>query len=135
MEKMRAGGYNLGGEQSGHIIFLDHNTTGDGMLTAVQLLRVVKEKGQTLYGLAQRMKKYPQLLVNVRVKQKEGWDQNEAITGRIREVEELLGSDGRVLVRPSGTEPLIRVMAEGPDEETIRKYVELIADEVQKQLG
>jgi phosphoglucosamine mutase len=135
MEKMRAGGYNLGGEQSGHIIFLDHNTTGDGMLTAVQLLRVVKEKGQTLYGLAQRMKKYPQLLVNVRVKQKEGWDQNEAITDRIREVEELLGSDGRVLVRPSGTEPLIRVMAEGPDEETIRKYVELIADEVQKQLG
>ncbi|WP_124726449.1 phosphoglucosamine mutase [Staphylospora marina] len=135
MEKMKEGGYNLGGEQSGHIIFLDHNTTGDGMLTAVQLLRVVKDKGQTLYGLAQGMKQYPQLLVNVRVKQKEGWDQNGEILKRIREVEEMLGDDGRVLVRPSGTEPLIRVMAEGPDEETIGRCVRLIAEEVERQLG
>jgi len=135
MEKMREGGYNLGGEQSGHIIFLDHNTTGDGMLTAVQLLRAVKEKGQTLHGLAAKMEKYPQLLVNVRVKTKEGWEQNEAIRARIREVEEALGSDGRVLVRPSGTEPLIRVMAEGPDENLLNKYVDQIAEEVRKQLG
>lgn len=135
MEKMREGGYNLGGEQSGHIIFLDHNTTGDGMLTAVQLLCAMKEKGQTLQELASKMEKYPQTMVNVRVKTKEGWDQNEAILARIREVEEALGSEGRVLVRPSGTEPLIRVMAEGPDENLLNHYVEQIAEEVRKQLG
>ncbi|MBA4496035.1 phosphoglucosamine mutase [Paenactinomyces guangxiensis] len=135
MEKMREGGYNLGGEQSGHIIFLDHNTTGDGMLTAVQLLRVVKEKGLTLSGLGRKMTKYPQLLVNVRVKDKTGWDENEAIRARIEEVEKALGDDGRVLVRPSGTEPLIRVMAEGPDEEMLKEYVEQIAEEVRNQLS
>lgn len=105
------------------------------MLTAVQLLRVVKEKGQTLSGLASMMRKYPQLLVNVKVKDKAGWDQNEAIRQKIAEVENALGSDGRVLVRPSGTEPLIRVMAEGPDEEALREYVGRIADEVKKQLA
>lgn len=135
MERMRADGYNLGGEQSGHIIFLDHNTTGDGMLTAIQLLRVVKDKAQTLSDLAGLMKQYPQVLVNVRVKSKAGWEQNEAIQAVIREVEGLLGNDGRVLVRPSGTEPLIRVMAEGPDEQTVKNYVEKIADVVRKQLG
>ncbi|SFJ74069.1 phosphoglucosamine mutase [Thermoflavimicrobium dichotomicum] len=135
MEKMREGGYNLGGEQSGHIIFLDHNTTGDGMLTAVQLLRVMKERGQTLYDLSKKMTKYPQLLVNVRVQSKEGWDQNEAVMAKIKEIEEKLGNDGRVLVRPSGTEPLIRVMAEGPDEEQLKEYVEEIAEVVRQQLG
>lgn len=135
MEKMREGGYNLGGEQSGHIIFLNHNTTGDGMLTAVQLLRVVKDKGLTLHSLGKKMTKYPQLLVNVRVKSKEGWDRNEAIRASIEEVEKALGNDGRVLVRPSGTEPLIRVMAEGPDKEMLKKYVDQIAEEVRNQLG
>jgi phosphoglucosamine mutase len=135
MEAMREGGFNLGGEQSGHIIFLDHNTTGDGMLTALQLLRVVKEKGVTLSQLAQMMTKYPQILVNVRVKEKEGWDQNEAITGKIKEVEAALGSNGRVLVRPSGTEPLIRVMAEGPDEAVLKQYVDSIADVIRAEIG
>jgi phosphoglucosamine mutase len=135
MEKMREGGYNLGGEQSGHIIFLDYNTTGDGLLTAVQLLRVMKEKGQTLHGLGQKMTKYPQLLVNVRVREKNGWEQNEAIRARIGEAERMLGEDGRVLVRPSGTEPLIRVMAEGPDESLLEKVVNYIADEIRTQLG
>ncbi|UWE03907.1 phosphoglucosamine mutase [Laceyella sacchari] len=135
MEKMREGGYNLGGEQSGHIIFLDHNTTGDGMLTAVQLLRVVKDKAQTLSDLARVMKQYPQVLVNVRVHSKEGWEQNEAIQHSIREVEKQLGNDGRVLVRASGTEPLIRVMAEGPDEQIVKNHVEKIADVVRNQLG
>ncbi|KPC77044.1 phosphoglucosamine mutase [Thermoactinomyces vulgaris] len=135
MEKMREGGYNLGGEQSGHIIFLDHNTTGDGMLTAVQLLRVVKDKAQTLSDLARVMKQYPQVLVNVRVHSKEGWEQNEAIQQSIREVEKQLGNDGRVLVRASGTEPLIRVMAEGPDEQMVKNHVEKIADVVRNQLG
>ncbi|AUS07678.1 phosphoglucosamine mutase [Laceyella sacchari] len=135
MEKMREGGYNLGGEQSGHIIFLNHNTTGDGMLTAVQLLRVVKDKAQTLSDLARVMKQYPQVLVNVRVHSKEGWEQNEAIQNSIREVEKQLGNDGRVLVRASGTEPLIRVMAEGPDEQIVKNHVEKIADVVRNQLG
>lgn len=135
MESMREGSFNLGGEQSGHIIFLDYNTTGDGMLTAVQLLRVVKEKGQTLSGLAEQMTKYPQLLINVRVKEKEGWEQNDAIQSAIRSVEEALGDNGRVLVRPSGTEALIRVMAEGPDEGLLKKYVDQIAGEVRNQLA
>ncbi|TCS93209.1 phosphoglucosamine mutase [Hazenella coriacea] len=135
MEKMREGGYNLGGEQSGHIIFLDHNTTGDGMLTAVQLLRVVKESGQTLSGLSKKMTQYPQILLNVKVKDKQGWDSNEVILSAIQKVKEELGDEGRVLVRPSGTEPLIRVMAEGPDEGKLKEYVEQIADEIQKQLG
>lgn len=135
MEEMRKGGYNLGGEQSGHIIFLDHNTTGDGMLTAVQLLRVVKEKGQTLSDLTRIMTKYPQLLTNVPVKNKEGWDQNSAIRSAVESVEKALGNEGRVLVRPSGTESLIRVMAEGPDEELLKKYVNQIAEEVRNQLN
>lgn len=135
MEKMREGGYNLGGEQSGHIIFLDHNTTGDGMLTALQLLRVVKEKGTTLNQLAQTMTKYPQILVNVPVKDKENWDQNGEICGKIEEVEQALEEDGRVLVRPSGTEPLIRVMAEGPDEQQLASYVNEIAEVIRTQLS
>ncbi|QKI80808.1 phosphoglucosamine mutase [Kroppenstedtia eburnea] len=134
MEKMRQGGFNLGGEQSGHIIFLDHNTTGDGMLTALQLLRVVKEKATTLNQLAQTMTRYPQILVNVPVREKEHWDQNQEIMGKIREVEQALGKDGRVLVRPSGTEPLIRVMAEGPDKQQLEYYVNKIADVIRTQL-
>ncbi|MFC4075364.1 phosphoglucosamine mutase [Salinithrix halophila] len=135
MEVMREGGYNLGGEQSGHIIFLDHNTTGDGMLTALQLCRVVKEKGTTLNPLAQKMKKYPQTLVNVRVKKKDGWAENKAILTKIDEVEAALGNDGRVLVRPSGTEPLIRVMAEGPDAQSLDEYVNGIAEVIRAELA
>lgn len=135
MEKMREGGACLGGEQSGHVIFLKHNTTGDGLLTAVQLLRVMKEKGETLYNLSKIMTQYPQLLVNVKVKCKDNWEQNAAIKEKIKEVEEKLGSEGRVLVRPSGTEPLIRVMAEGPDPEQLQAYVNEIAAVIDQQLN
>ncbi|SDX31863.1 phosphoglucosamine mutase [Marininema mesophilum] len=135
MEAMRKGGFNLGGEQSGHIIFLDHNTTGDGMLTALQLCRVVKEKGTTLHLLAEEMQKYPQVLVNVPVKEKNGWEKNSAIQGKIGEVEHALGTDGRVLVRPSGTEPLIRVMAEGPDANQLDEFVNGIADVIRVELA
>lgn len=135
MERMREGGYNLGGEQSGHVIFLDHITTGDGMLTAVQLLQVVKESGRTLHQLSSKMTTYPQVLKNVRVKSKDGWETNPAILDSIRQVEEKLGNDGRVLVRASGTEPLIRVMAEGPDLEQLERLVDLMADTVSSQLG
>ncbi|MBO2533661.1 phosphoglucosamine mutase [Planifilum fulgidum] len=135
MEEMRRSGHNLGGEQSGHIIFLDHSTTGDGLLTALQLLQVMKETGQTLGDLAGVMTKYPQLLVNVPVKDKNGLNGNEAIGEAVARAEELLGEEGRVLIRPSGTEPLIRVMAEGPDEETLKRLVEEIAETVRRELA
>ncbi|WP_018131477.1 phosphoglucosamine mutase [Effusibacillus pohliae] len=135
MEAMREGGYVLGGEQSGHIIMLQHNTTGDGVLTAIQLTNVLVAEGKPLSELRSVMRSYPQVLVNVRVANKEAWEQNDAIRQAIRSVEEKLGDEGRVLVRPSGTEPLIRVMAEGPDEQTVREYVNRIADVVKKELG
>jgi phosphoglucosamine mutase len=119
LEKMLAEGYSIGGEQSGHVIFLDYNSTGDGLLTAVQTLSIMKEKGKSLSELAGLMTKYPQLLVNVRVLTKAGWETNTAIQDVIREAEEELGANGRILVRPSGTEPLIRVMAEGPEQEQL----------------
>jgi len=134
MEAMRSGGYNLGGEQSGHVIFLDYNTTGDGMLTALQLVDTIVKSGKKLSELKQIMRKYPQVLVNVRVADKSKLKDNEAIASVIREVEERLGDQGRVLVRPSGTESLIRVMAEGADEEQVRKYVAQISQVIEREL-
>ncbi|BBW98207.1 phosphoglucosamine mutase [Geobacillus sp. FSL W8-0032] len=135
VEAMRKNGYNLGGEQSGHIIFLDYNTTGDGMLTALQLVNIMKVKGKPLSELAAEMKKYPQLLVNVRVKDKEKAMENEQVQKVIQEVEAEMNGNGRVLVRPSGTEPLVRIMAEAPTEEACRAYVERIADVVRREMG
>lgn len=135
MQAMRAGGSNLGGEQSGHIIFLDHNTTGDGLVTALQLLRIVKEKGQTLSGLAKEMVQYPQILVNVPVEDKEGLKNSPVIQQKIEQIESMLGEEGRVLVRPSGTEQVIRVMAEGPDEEQLKQYVEELSQTVREELS
>jgi phosphoglucosamine mutase len=135
MEEMRRGGFNLGGEQSGHIIFLNHNTTGDGILTAIQLVQVLKKTGKPLHELKQKMKKYPQLLVNVRVKDKSGWKENANIRAAISDGEKALEGRGRILVRPSGTEPLLRVMAEGPDEAELDRVVGTIADTVKSELG
>ncbi|TRY35143.1 phosphoglucosamine mutase [Geobacillus sp. LEMMJ02] len=135
VEEMKKNGYNLGGEQSGHIIFLDYNTTGDGMLTALQLVNIMKIKGKPLSELAGEMKKYPQLLVNVRVKDKEKAMENEQVKKVIAEVEAEMNGNGRVLVRPSGTEPLVRIMAEAPTEEACRAYVERIADVVRREMG
>ncbi|MFE5324369.1 phosphoglucosamine mutase [Paenibacillus sp. NPDC056579] len=135
MEEMRKGGYNLGGEQSGHVIFLDYNTTGDGILTALQLMDTLVQSGKKLSDLKQIMRKYPQKLVNVRVADKSKWKENEAIGQAIRKVEEELGDNGRVLVRPSGTESLIRVMAEGPDKAQVEAYVQDIAGVIQQELG
>lgn len=134
MEEMMSGGYNLGGEQSGHIILLDYNTTGDGMLSAIQLLDTIKTEGKALSQLASQMRKYPQLLVNVQVEDKTGWDTNETIQAAIRYVEERLGDSGRVLVRASGTESLIRVMSEGPNEDDLKQYVIGIADVIKQEL-
>ncbi len=134
MEEMRKGGYNLGGEQSGHVIFLDYNTTGDGMLSGLQLVNVIQERNMPLQELASVMQVFPQLLINVRVQDKSKLDGNENIQAAVEEVEALLGQDGRVLIRPSGTEPLIRVMAEGPNKEELEKYVNQIAKVVKAEL-
>lgn len=127
VEEMLKNGYNLGGEQSGHIIFLDHNTTGDGMLTALQLLQVVKSTGRTLKDLAAEVTTYPQELVNITVADKEAAMTNPQLQAIIAEVETEMNGDGRILVRPSGTEPLLRIMAEAPTKELVHDYVSRIA--------
>ncbi|WP_168123869.1 phosphoglucosamine mutase [Paenibacillus sp. HB172176] len=135
MEEMRRGGYNLGGEQSGHVIFLDHITTGDGILTALQLVDTVAASGKKLGELKTLMRKFPQKLVNVRVADKSRYAGNAAILKAVADVEAELGDNGRVLVRPSGTESLIRVMAEGPDKAQVEAYVDQIANVVKSELG
>ena len=135
LEAMRRSGYTIGGEQSGHIIFADYGTTGDGLVTALQVLAALKRSGEKASELNALMTTYPQLLVNVRVKTKEGWSENTAIRAAIRAGEERLGADGRVLVRPSGTEPLIRVMAEGTDQKQLEEICGAIADVVLREQG
>ncbi|UJF33726.1 phosphoglucosamine mutase [Paenibacillus hexagrammi] len=134
MEEMRKGGYNLGGEQSGHVIFLDYISTGDGILTAIQLMDTIVKSGRKLSELKSIMRKYPQILVNVRVVDKSKLKDNAKIEEAIRKVEDELGDNGRVLVRPSGTESLIRVMAEGPDKDQVEAYVNDIAKVIQEEL-
>ncbi|WP_102336441.1 phosphoglucosamine mutase [Salimicrobium jeotgali] len=135
MEEMRKGDYNLGGEQSGHIIFLDHNTTGDGILSALQLVNVVRDTGKPLSVLAQEMEKFPQVLKNIKVTDKKAVFTNDRIQEKIAEVENEMGDSGRVLVRPSGTEPLVRIMAEAPTEEECEAYVTRVVEVVEEELG
>lgn len=135
VEEMRKNGYNLGGEQSGHVVFLDFNTTGDGMLTALQLLNIIKQTGKTLGQLAAEVTTYPQELVNVRVTDKKAALDNEKIKEVIVKVEDKMGDDGRVLVRPSGTEDLLRVMAEAPTKEEVHDYVMQIVAVVEEEMG
>ncbi|KJS20837.1 MAG: phosphoglucosamine mutase [Clostridiaceae bacterium BRH_c20a] len=134
LEKMQETGAVLGGEQSGHIIFLNYNTTGDGILTALKLLEVVKKSGRPLSQLAQQMERLPQILVNVRVKDKSSWQINESIQNIIKEYDQKLGKRGRVLVRASGTEALIRVMAEGNDLAELEQITQDIAEVIAKEL-
>ncbi|BBI35980.1 phosphoglucosamine mutase [Cohnella abietis] len=134
MEEMVNGGYNLGGEQSGHVIFLDHSTTGDGILTGLQLVDTVVGSGRKLGELKQMMRKYPQVLVNVRVADKSRYPGNTAIAEAVATAETALGDNGRILVRPSGTEALIRVMAEGPEREEIERHVAAIVEVVKAEL-
>lgn len=135
MEAMRKGHHNLGGEQSGHIIFLDHSTTGDGVLTAVQLVNTLVDNGQALAQLRQVMTRYPQLLENVRVRDKQAWRENAQIQEALKMGEDRLGDSGRVLVRESGTEPIVRVMAEGPDQSVLQECVQAIVQVIRHELG
>lgn len=135
VEEMKKNGFNLGGEQSGHIIFLDYNTTGDGLLTGVQLVNIMKMTKRPLSELAAEMKKYPQKLVNIRVNDKHHVTDNEKVSQVIKEVEEEMNGNGRILVRPSGTEPLVRVMAEASTEELCESYVSRIAEVVETEMG
>ncbi|SET81733.1 phosphoglucosamine mutase [Oceanobacillus limi] len=135
MEEMRKGGYNLGGEQSGHIIFLDYSTTGDGMLSALQLVNVMKETGKPLSELASEMTIFPQVLKNVKVVDKQKALTDSRILNEIDAVEQQLGDEGRVLVRPSGTEPLVRVMVEAPTKEECEKYVDQVVQLIDDLLG
>ncbi|UUX32985.1 phosphoglucosamine mutase [Fundicoccus culcitae] len=135
VEEMRRGGYTLGGEQSGHIVLLNHNTTGDGLLTAIQLLNVMKETGKSLSELASEVQIFPQKLVNIRVKDKHTVMDVPAVKAVIEEVEAEMNGDGRILVRPSGTEPLLRVMAEASTDEKVNQYVNKIADVIRRERG
>lgn len=138
VEEMKKNNYNFGGEQSGHMIFLDYNTTGDGQLSAIQLLKVMRETGKTLSELASEVTIYPQKLVNVRVKDnaaKKSAMDVPAIQKVISEMETSMNGKGRILVRPSGTEPLLRVMAEAPTHEQVDHVVDTIVEVVEEEIG
>lgn len=135
LEAMQNQDLSIGGEQSGHIIFLEKNSTGDGILTALQLISVMVKSGEKLSKLAAQMQLVPQVLENVRVGHKNGWEHNTAINETVKKAEASLGGEGRIFVRASGTEPLIRVMAEGPNEEELRRIVSEVAETIKKELG
>lgn len=135
VEEMRNGGYTLGGEQSGHIVMLDYNTTGDGLLTAIHLLNVMNETNKPLSELAAEVQIFPQKLVNIRVHDKYTVMDVPAVKAIIEEVESEMNGDGRILVRPSGTEPLLRVMAEASTDEKVDQYVNKIADIIRQERG
>jgi phosphoglucosamine mutase len=135
VEEMRRGGYNLGGEQSGHMIFLEHNTTGDGVLSALQVLAIMRRSGRTLSELAEIMIPLPQVLVNVRVSEKRDIMTVPEIAALVKGIEEKLQDQGRILIRYSGTEPLLRIMLEGQDKYQISGWAKEIADLVEKKMG
>ncbi len=135
VEEMRRGHFNLGGEQSGHMIFLDHNSTGDGMVSALQVLAIMRRSGKALSELAKVMTALPQVLVNVRVEEKKDIKDVPEIHKVVQDVEAKLGDNGRVLIRYSGTEPLLRIMLEGQDQKQINDMADSIAKAVERHLG
>lgn len=132
VENMRKNGYSFGGEQSGHLVFLDHITTGDGILAGLQLLATMKKRNKPLSELADIMESFPQVLKNVRMSQKIPVENIPQFPETVKKLEEKLGKTGRILVRPSGTEPVIRVMVEGQDETVINDICDELCDVVQK---
>jgi len=137
LEEMRKSGFMLGGEQSGHVIFLQHNTTGDGLLTALQLLATLKKSGKKSSELASMMTIYPQVLLNAKVSndKKARYMENAAVAKRIEEIEAKMHGEGRVLIRPSGTEPLVRVMLEGKDQNQLNEYASEMVALIEKELN
>ena len=137
LEEMKNSGYNLGGEQSGHMIFLDYNTTGDGVLSSLVLAQIVLEEGKNLSELAAVMTQYPQVLVNARIKNenKNKYMEYPELKYEIERIEKLLDGCGRVLIRPSGTEPLVRVMLEGKEEGQIKELATNLANLIQEKLS
>ena len=132
-ENMVKNGFCLGGEQSGHIIFSKYATTGDGILTSLMIMEVILEKKMSLSKLTEEVKIYPQLLENVRVADKKAVAENAAVDQSVKAVAEALGDDGRILVRESGTEPLIRVMVEASTDELCAKYVKQVVDVIKAE--
>lgn len=137
LEEMLNGGYCIGGEQSGHIIFLDHNTTGDGLLTALQLINILKQKNTKLSLLSSVMKDMPQVLVNAHVSEqkKKLYLEDPVIKEEINKIEKHFNNNGRVLIRPSGTEPLVRVMIEGENQEELNEYANTLAKLIEERLN
>ncbi|MBI4733266.1 MAG: phosphoglucosamine mutase, partial [Rubrobacteridae bacterium] len=135
LEEMLRSNISIGGEQSGHIIFLDHATTGDGIITALQLASVVMETGKKLSELKNIMTKLPQVLINVKVAKMSGWQDVPSIKDAIAKAETDLGNEGRILVRASGTEPLIRVMVESGTVERAKSVASGVADIVKREIG
>ena len=137
IEEMKKSGHNLGGEQSGHMIFLDYNTTGDGTLSSLIVSKIVKEEGKTLSEQSALMTTYPQVLINVEVRNevKNKFMENDEIRAEIERLEKLMNGTGRVLIRPSGTQPLVRVMLEGKDEGQIRELAQGLADLIKEKLA
>jgi phosphoglucosamine mutase len=127
VEEMVRGGFNLGGEQSGHVLFLDHNTTGDGLITALAILAIVAQTQRPLSELARVMSRYPQVLINVPIRERRDLSGEPRVAGAVADVECALGDRGRVLVRPSGTEALMRVMVEGEREADVQRHADAIA--------
>ncbi len=131
LEEMREKGYSIGAEQSGHVILLEHNTTGDGLMTAVQFIAAVKRSGKTVDEAVGVMQKFPQTLINVRVKDKHAVAELPSVQEAVAAAEAALGDDGRVLLRPSGTEPVVRVMVEAATQEIADAHARAIADVVE----
>ena len=132
-EHMSAYGERIGGEQSGHIIFSKYATTGDGILTSLKVMEVMLAKKQTLSKLAEPVTMYPQTLINVRVKDKKAAQADSDVQKAVREVADSLGETGRILLRESGTEPVVRVMVEAEDQETCRRYAERVASVIREK--
>lgn len=137
LEEMIKGGYSIGGEQSGHIIFLNDNTTGDGEITALKLCSILKESGKKLSELAACMVTYPQVLINAKVKNelKHAYLEDEEIKREMENLEREMRGEGRVLIRPSGTEPLVRVMVEGKDYDKISQMAKELAELIERKLN
>ena len=135
VEEMVRGNYNLGGEQSGHTVFLDYNPTCDGMLTALQVLAIMRRKEKPLDELTRVMESLPQVLYNVEVKEKKDLSEIPEISKKIKSIEKMLGQSGRTLIRYSGTEPLLRIMIEGEDEKKLHRWAQEIGELVKKHIG